>query len=383
MLAIFNNLRELMGNNRADRIFRIVAYGTIFILLGFFLFLFVLFVFVKSLKWTDATGDLVGLIILIISLISIVVLFELYALQPKNAVPIPLLSSGELRHRRILTWTSVLTLVCLVFLILSWVSSEKKLDYFVGLLPVYLSYGFIVLRLYSGSFRAGLKLAIAMGSAFGIASVYLIRYLIRWDKNWLILGILAIATLLQTVLVVVATKTLIGMPGPSKWRIRSLGSFAYGAVLVRIFLAYYSPVPSYISENEYHAMMYLSECKSLLFYFSQEHDRLFPTNFSSSESTSNCIPTAPSVIDTIPDLSNPINGYIFEYSGEDVSRSADGCTGFERIAMTARPVVYEKTGVRSFTIIESSIARSSVIYSTSENRPATANDPIVSFPHRP
>jgi hypothetical protein len=122
VLIIRSNFRDWIGreltfdpktNQGMDLIFRFVGYGTPLILLSLVVFVVVLVDSTKSLKWTDATDNLVSLIVLIISLISIGALFVLYALQPKVTVPIPLLSSQDLRHRRALTWASLLTLVCI------------------------------------------------------------------------------------------------------------------------------------------------------------------------------------------------------------------------------------------------------------------------------
>jgi len=89
ILIVRNNFRDWISrklilhpkNYQADRIVRSVAYGTLLIFLGS-LFLGVL-TSGGSLKWTDATGDLVGLMVLIIMLISFDALFILYTLQLK------------------------------------------------------------------------------------------------------------------------------------------------------------------------------------------------------------------------------------------------------------------------------------------------------------
>ena len=114
---------EIKTNHRVDRIFRFVGYGTALIIL----FIFVLFGPERSLKWTDGkTEKLFGLIVSIITLISVEALFILYALQNEVSGPIPLLSAQELRHRRVLTWASLLTLICIVSLILGWAPSQEK-----------------------------------------------------------------------------------------------------------------------------------------------------------------------------------------------------------------------------------------------------------------
>ena len=394
---------EIKTNHRVDRIFRFVGYGTPLIIL----FIFVLFGPERSLKWTDGkTEKLFGLIVSIITLISVEALFILYALQNEVSAPIPLLSAQELRHRRVLTWASLLALICIVSLILGWAPSQEKCmdltgyplydfimckcTYLFGLSPVYVPYGFIVWRLYRGRFRAGLNLAIGMGCAFVIPGVYLIRDVIRSEKVWWILGCLAVATLMQTVLVVVATKALIGMPRSSKWGIKSLESFAYGAFLFGMFWLFYSPVPNLIVGNEVFAMDFLGQCDSQAWFYSLVHGGLFPADFVASGSDSKCTAAVPAFHSMSypelvawkanpPDLSRPIHGYFFQYSGNDESLTKDGCVRYKRFTMTARPVVYGKTGIRSFLLDvafdENQLTfPHSRLYGTSENRPATASD---------
>jgi hypothetical protein len=226
-----------------------------------------------------------------------------------------------------------------------------------------------------------------MGCALSIAGVFLIRYVIRWEKVWWILVNLVVATLMQTVLVVVATKALIGMPRSTKWGIKSLGSFAYGTLLFGIFWLWYSPVPSFITDKEFFAMDFMHQCSRELWHYSLKHDGQFPADFVASGSDSKCTTAVP--FQFIGDAAfvawqanpmNPINGYFFKYSGKDTSLTKDGCIRYKRFTITARPVDYGKTGIRSFLIdckVHVLMDCNMELHATSENRPANPSDPIV------
>jgi len=289
------------------------------------------------------------------------------------------LSALEFRYRQILTWASIVTFVCILDVSWSWAPSGKKLPGLFALLPLLLPYGFIPLRLHSRRLRSGLTLAFAMGSALLIPGIYLLRFALTWDRRWWILGNLILGLLMQPVLIVIAAKTFFSMPTLRHGRVKLLGSLTYGFLLFVLFWLFYSPVPRYIRDNEHFAMRYLSACAFSAILDAREHSGLYPTGFANLASSSKpkCMRNGPWVINP----TNPTQGYFWEYSGSTSSSSVDGCTRFESFTMTARPVVFGRTGIRSFFIDEHMH-----IHVTSENRPATAIDPIDStlvFEHRP
>jgi hypothetical protein len=290
-----------------------------------------------------------------------------------------ILSALEFRYRRVLTWASIVTLVCMLNVSWQWTRSGEKLFDLLIMLPLFLPYGFIPLRLHSRRLRSGLTLALAMGCALLIPGIYLLRFAFIWDKRWWILGNLTLGLLMQPVLIVIAAKTFFSMPPVPHGRVKMLGSLAYGSLLFGLFWSLYSPVPRYIRDNEHFAMSYLSDCVLSAFFDADEHGGLYPTDFANlaSSSTPKCITTGPWVINP----RNPTHGYFFEYSGSTSSSTLEGCTRFKSFTMTARPVVFGRTGIRSFFI-----DRLMDIHATSENRPAKAIDPIDStlvFEHRP
>ena len=244
-----------------------------------------------------------------------------------------------------------------------WIPSWRHFSRLSGLLvllPFLLPYGFIPLRLNSRRFQSGLTLAIAMGCALVVPGVYLIRFVLRWEKNWWILGNLILALLMQPVLVVIATKTFIAMPHPPRWRIKLLGSLAYGVLLCGLFLVSYSPVPRYLSDNENSALGNLFHCA---------------LSFHIANMTPNADPPCKVPCGWVVAPQKTSDGYFFEYVAISSPMTTEGCRRFKSFAMTARPLTYGRTGIRSFLV--DLVDESIVVHATSENRPANASDPIV------
>ena len=285
---------------------------------------------------------------------------------------------ASFRYRQVLTWASAISFVSIFMAFWVWVpKDESRLLGLLFLLPVLLPYGFIPLRLHSRRLRSGLTLALAMGCALLIPGIYLLRFALTWDKRWWVLGNLILGLLMQPVLVVIAAKTFFSMPPVPRGRVTLLGSLTYGFLLFVLFWLSYSPVPLYITKNEHSAMKYLKASAFAAFVDAHEQGGLYPEAFSGWGPNSNPECTA------TPHVINPGNptGYLFEYRGLNPSSAFEGCASFRDFSMAARPVVFGKTGIRSFFI-----DKRMAIHATSENRPANAIDPIDStlvLEHRP
>jgi hypothetical protein len=68
-----------------------------------------------------------------------------------------------------------------------------------------------------------------------------------------------------------------------------------------------------------------------------------------------------------------VDGYSFDYRGEPSDKTVEGCKVAKNYMATARPVVFGKTGRRSFFVDQTGVIRC-----TSENRSATVGDPPIS-----
>ena len=290
-------------------------------------------------------------------------------MTPESDVGVP-----ASRYRPVLTFASAVSFACIVITFLAWFPKEESrlLGVFV-LLPVFLPYGFIPLRLYGGGFRSGITLAMTMGGAMVIAGIYLVRFAITWDNRWWVLTILIVALLMQLILLIVSVKVYIGLPHLPRSSLRVLAGPAYGISLLTFFLWVHSPVPRYITMNEHSAMKSLQTSAMHLFSDAESHGRLYPEAMSSLTPNSDRACTI--------ELKLPANGYVFEYRGEPPSSNFQGCTRFQGFTMTARPVKFGKTGIRSFCI-----SNGLAIHFTSDDRPAMATDPVdstVHLEHRP
>jgi hypothetical protein len=278
------------------------------------------------------------------------------------------------RYRKVLACASAVSFVSILFTF--WVWFPKKESLLLGvlaLLPVLFPYAFIPLRLYGRRFRSGLILAMTMGSALVIPGIDLVRFAISWDNRWWVLGNLIVGLLMQPVLFVFGVTAYIGLPRLPRAGLRVLASPVYGFLLFVLFLWLHSPVPLYITKNEHSAMKYLETSAVAVFWDAERHERMYPEAASSAGRNSCQACTA--------ELTPPPDGYVFEYRGAPPSSTFQGCARFRGFMMTARPVTFGKTGIRSFYISENL-----AIHFTSENRPAIVTDPedsTVLMEHRP
>jgi hypothetical protein len=67
---LLSRVRARVSGQEGERLFRILGYGTILLLLGFLLFAF----FLEPPTWSEAAGDLLAEIVFVILLISLVAL---------------------------------------------------------------------------------------------------------------------------------------------------------------------------------------------------------------------------------------------------------------------------------------------------------------------
>ena len=282
---------------------------------------------------------------------------------------------SALCYRALLAFASTVSLASIVITFWLWFPKEDRPLGALVLLPVFIPYGLIPLRLYRRRLRAGLNFAIAMGGALLVPGIMLPRYALRWDRRWWLLGSLVLALSMQLLLVVLAAKAYIPLPRQPHSRLKFLVSMAYGFFLFGSFWLFYRPVPLRIEENESAAMRYLETSALSAEFDAHEHGGLY------AESIGGLAPNSNPECALGPDRKNPLSeaGYVFEYRGIQPSRKSQNCTRFGGFTITARPAVYGQTGIRSFRIKNRNLA----IHFTSENRPANDWDPETRLRHLP
>jgi hypothetical protein len=305
--------------------------------------------------------------------------------QPISEVNVPVNRPGQ----RAVAVASSISLVCIFCAFWSWMPSWKDFDRFPGLvciLPFWMPYGFVLLRLYQGLIKSGLVLAATMGCALFVPGVFLLRFVVEWERSWWIQTNLELALLMQPVLVAAAIWTL--MQRAPQDLFKMLGSSAYGIALFGLFWTVYSPVPRLIIYNESMAKYRLRDISGTALQYADEFDGFYP------EGSSLLVAAGRGKCDSdhLRYLLRPADGYIFEYHSVVSEISARGCEVAKTYIITARPFVFRKTGIRSFLVDQSKpgLRWHQVdfihIHITSEDRPTTVSDPgenIKLFVHRP
>jgi hypothetical protein len=294
------------------------------------------------------------------------------------AVDVPAVNQSR---RRAVVVACLISLLCMICAIWSWMPSWKGFHRFPGLiciLPFWMPYGFVVLRLYQGRVKSGLVLAGVMGCALFVPGVVLLRYVFEWERSWWIKTNLAFALLVQPVLVVAAVGALRSIHLTPRGWLKPLGSPVYGILLFASFWLAYSPVPRQIIDNEMKAKERLREISwnNALHALQYEKDDV--------ECNSDHLLYLLRL--------NPESGYKLAYRAVASESSVRGCWVDTSYIITARPVAYRKSGIRSFLVDQSKQDRKWPqvnyihIYFTSQDRPATLNDPaedVELFTHRP
>jgi len=288
---------------------------------------------------------------------------------------------------RVVAVASLTSLVCIFCAIWSWMPFWRGIDRFPGLiciLPFWMPYGFVLLRLYQGRIMSGMVLAGTMGCALFVPGVFLVRFVIEWQRSWWIGINLAVALLMQPVMVIAAVEALRYTQIPRRDWLRTSGTIVYGIALLAFFWLAYSPIPRQITDNESEAK---DRLRAISWYnvseFGFAHD-------GSSLATSKGQCDSDHLLYLLHP--NQVDGYNLGYRGVASKTSGRGCVIDTRFIITARPIAYRKSGIRSFLVDQSEQdlnwpqVRSIRIHFTSEDRPATLSDPaddVELFTHRP
>jgi len=307
--------------------------------------------------------------------------------QTIGQVEVPALNQPGLRA---VVVASLISVVCIFCAFWSWIPHWKYSNRAVGLiciLPFCVPYGFVLVRLYERRVLSGLVLAGTMGCALFVPGVLLMRFVIAWQRSWWIGTNLAVALLMQPVIVVAAVVSLKYMQIARRDWFKISGSLlcgAYGIVLFAIFGLAYSPAPLDIIDHESEAE---SRLRAIIWLNDQNYlyDAFYRKGFAPPMEEMECHSDGPL------GPPNPEAGYKFEYGAVMSETSVRGCRLDTSFIITARPVVYRKTGIRSFLVDRRTQddkwpkAQYIRIHFTLEDRPATLSDPadeVELFKHR-
>lgn len=267
----------------------------------------------------------------------------------------------------------------------------KGFERFPGLvciLPFWLPYGFVFLRVLQGRIKSGLFLAGVMGCALLVPGIFLLRFVFEWERSWWIRGSLGLALLMQPLLIVTVIVALRSTPFARRDWLKLLGASTYGISLFALFWLLYSPIPRLITDNESQVKGRLREISFKALRYSQEFGGFYPDPTSLIGGKAEC---------NTDDLryllrSSPEDGYIVDYRTVTLEVPARGCWVARSYRITARPIAYRKSGIRSFLVYQDEPGKkwpqvwSISVHATSEDREATSSDPaepVELFIHRP
>ena len=284
------------------------------------------------------------------------------------------------RGRALLTLFSLISLVT-IFLLDLYAGEDSKGGPLISA-PFCLPYLFVMLRLRKRP-RSALALAITMSCAMVGPAVWLILYARSWDARWWIPSGLGVVAMAQLVLAVIAVRSWRSLPPErGQWRI-IIANAAYGVIALIILIWVLRDMPNRITENENGTVWLLQDVHKAAASYASTYGGVYPahlTAFNASPGDSQPDCKAASLLSLPLSPSNPdrFQGqgwggeYVFEYSAGGPAKSSAGCLGAKTYSLRARPLVYRRTGRRSFLIDEGGVIRA-----TREDRWARVNDPTV------
>ena len=340
--------RSADTNRRVDRIFRIVGYGTILVLLCF-------------------VSHLTAKIVITTSLIGALALFILRSPQPGNAF---LMHSLSPRSRRWARAASIVSSICFL-LVLGFAYTDEPLVGIFMSLPLLLPLLLIVAFLSSDHLKRGLALAGPMGCVLFFVYSTLLSMARAAEGPWWVQILLFMAALAGVILTCTAVWTYFTLPRESHDLRKLLAAFAYTFVVLFLFEIVLGPGDSPKAIHMRRANMRLEEINKATSAYATRFGGVFPKNLGAlgpppRNQKADC--RAASLLQK--PFSAESSGYIFQYrTGLPSSTALGGCEGATEYTITARPAAFNKTGYVNFYTDESGIIRC-----TLQDRLANAHD---------
>ena len=311
--------------------------------------------------------------------------------SPPEMPPLP--PTVDPRWRRVV-WLAAL--ISLLFLWAPWVvgavvaKTPKILQALLICSPLWLPYAWILWRVRGKTPKKALALAMPLG---GVFLLFALLFLLLWLKataevdaevDWRVLGPVSLFALTQAALVIAAIKTYYSMAAEAGdarllrrgFVIPILYAFAL-FILFGIALPGLLP-PSHLPANQASAVASLRTINVAAANYQATYGNGFPSSLAALGPPAGGTPANCNAAELIDSLlaSGQKHGYKIEYKpGPALEKPASGCAlpGAKSYAVVARPLKYQKTGVRSIFTDESGVIRW-----TADDRPATAQDPPIS-----
>jgi hypothetical protein len=279
-------------------------------------------------------------------------------------------TTATLRWRRIVLLTAALSFVC-IFGLNAYIGQSDKAGPFISA-PLWLPYLFVLLRLRGKTPKRGLALAIAMGCALFCPAIWFAWYALTWDARWWIPSTLVLTAALQAAMVAAAVRVYRFLPASSGDRRILFWNCAYAIAALSLLMLFSRNLPNRIAQNEEQAIWTLRVTNQAATEYAKAFGGIYPASLAALNAPprDDQKPSCKAYNLRMLPLDDPniglafrSNEYIFQYKvGAPAEIPAGGCAGARGYTLTARPLVYGKTGRRSFAINEGGAIRS-----TSEN----------------
>jgi hypothetical protein len=331
---MFSPSRNAGTQRRADRIFRIVGYGTILLLACFI-------------------SMLATKIVLTSCLLGALAFFTLRKRRPAAACTIP--SSA---HSRWLVLTvTIVTFVCFLTILFA-ATSQEALGGIVWSLPFLLPLLRIVNLLRSDQLKKGLALAAAMGFLYFFVCKTLFSIARAWESSWWEQSALFMAAVAGVIMTCASGWAYYALPREAHDIRRLLVAFGYPFVLLVLFVLTLNPEDNPEAIHVQMARRRLGEINKATSEYAKRFG-VFPRDLVALGSPPRNQKADCRAADLLPKpFTTQGSGYIFQYrTGFPSSVALAGCEGVSQYTLTARPVAFEQTGNINFYTDESGIIR--------------------------
>lgn len=354
--------RTRLSGQGGHRLFRILGYGTIVVLIVVLLFAR----WLEPPNWSQAAADRLAGTVSVMVLISLAALLFLYLVRRPDFFETAILSAPSAR------WIRRVRVASLISLVLA-LGAAFFLQRIVGIflaLPFWLPLLLSVIYLYSNTPKIGLALSVAMGLclSLGFGSWFSVER--DWESAGWIQISLVLAALLQLTLAAAAIRTYYSLPNEPRDLGKLLWSLAYGFLLLNmVFVS--TPFEDKETLHDKMARNRLASINHAASAYAKRFGGVFPESLGvlgppSPGQEANC--RAAGLLDRSFDKSS--GGYHVEYqSGAAATAFTGSCGGAKSYSVSVRPMVYGKTGSLNMYTDETGRIRC-----IREDRPANASD---------
>ena len=277
MWAIFTDLRNLKTSHRVDRIFRVVSYGTILVLLCF-----ADAVVEAARESAGGYSYLAERIVITTSLAGGLAFLCLRLLQPRGAFLIQSLSPHS---RRSVRAVSIVSSICFLLFIGAAYCEDllgpgrMVFSTFLFLfLALWLPLLLIVAFLSGGQLKRGLALAVATGCVLFFRNKTLLSIARAAESPWWVQIVLFMAALAGVILTCTAIWAYYTLPRENHDLRKLLGAFAYAFVVLFLFWIAQGPEDSPQAIHGRVAKMRLEEINKATSAYATRFGGVFPQN---------------------------------------------------------------------------------------------------------